>query len=221
MIQFLIYVHFYPTNEILAWAARADNLNLHPQIFTRVPATGDLDALLTMLEPTTIYFACLYGCFLVLFFIKNVFPLLLTAFTSFIVCPVKAVGYCFIINRHSLFGPFTVASAFLQSIYIGGNIISLVYAANSLAQVASRAGTLCLANLAPLYLTTHIGFLADIFGLSLNTYQRFHRLCGLIAVSHAVFHAAISLVHRSHLATDLSINEWFPLIVGSSFSIFV
>lgn len=169
-----------------------------------------------MLDPTTIFVACLYSCFLILFIIKNVIPLILTAFTAFILCPVKAVGYCFIVNRHSLFGPFTVASVFLQFIYISCNIISLVYGANSLAQAASRAGTLCLANLAPLFLAMHLGFLADIFGLSLETYQRFHSLCGLMAIGHAICHAVISLTKRSHFATTLTTNEWFSLTVGFS-----
>ncbi|PTB40388.1 hypothetical protein M441DRAFT_70199 [Trichoderma asperellum CBS 433.97] len=130
----------------------------------------------------------------------------------FVLLPAKAIGYCFLVNRHRLIGPFTVASAFLQLIYVGSNIVSLVYGINSVVEAASRAGTLALINLAPLYFSTHLSFLADIFGVSLATYRQLHRSCGLVAVAHVIFHGAFALAHRSHLTKEVSSTDWYSLI---------
>ncbi|KAK0761657.1 hypothetical protein N5P37_005639, partial [Trichoderma harzianum] len=129
-----------------------------------------------------------------------------------VILPARAIGYCFLINRHALIGPVTVASAFFQVIYIGGNIISLVYGVDSVTQAASRAGTLSLVNLLPLYLTMHLSFLADIFGIPLHIYQQLHQSCGIMAVGHIIFHGGVALTHHSRLSTEMPTTDWYPIM---------
>lgn len=168
-----------------------------------------------MLSPTDIYILCFVSCFLVLFIFQNVIPYAISTFKTLVLLPAKAIGYCFLVNRYVLIGPFTVASAFFQLLYIGGNVVSLVYGVDSVAQAASRAGTLSLVNMAPLYFAMHLSYLADVFGLSLATYRQLHRSCGLIAVGHVIFHGAVALTHHSRLplAAEISAGDWYPLIV--------
>ncbi|EHK19872.1 uncharacterized protein TRIVIDRAFT_134811, partial [Trichoderma virens Gv29-8] len=128
------------------------------------------------------------------------------------VLPARAIGCYFLVNRYALIGPITVASAFFHVVYIGGNVISLAYGVDSITQAASRAGTLSLINMMPLYLTTHLSFLSDLFGVSLPTYRQLHRLCGLMAMGHVIFHGGVALTHHSRLSTGMPITDWYPLI---------
>lgn len=166
-----------------------------------------------MLEPTDIFVLCISGCFLALFLSKNIIPFTISIVTVFVLLPAKAIGYCFLVDRHGFIGPFTVASAFLQSVYVGSNIVSVVYGATSMAEAASRAGTLALINLAPLYLSLHLSFLADVFGLPLVVYRQLHRSCGLMAAAHVVFHGAFTLAQRSGPGKEIPTTDWYSLIV--------
>lgn len=166
-----------------------------------------------MLEPTDIFILCVSGCFFALFVLKNVVPRMISILTVFFFLPAKAIGYCFLVDRHNLIGPFTVASAFVQLVYVGSNLVSVVYGVKSMAEAASRAGTLALINLAPLYLSAHLSFLADIFGLPLVIYRQLHRSCGMMAAGHVIFHGAFALARRSGLAKEMPTTDWYLLIV--------
>jgi hypothetical protein len=166
-----------------------------------------------MLSPTDVYVICLCSCLLALFLAKNVIPHVAAVLAALLFLPAKTLRCWFLIDRHALIGPLTVASAILHLVYLGGNIVCLVYDVDSVAQVALRAGTLSLVNMTPLYLATHLSFLADIFGLSLPTYRQLHRSCGLIAAAHAIFHGAFSLAYHSNLSTKSPANDWYSITV--------
>ncbi|KAL7940684.1 FAD-binding domain-containing protein [Trichoderma barbatum] len=174
-----------------------------------------------MLGPADIYMYCFVGCFLVLFIFQNIIPHVVPTLRVLIILPARAIGYYFLINRHALIGPITVASTCFQMIYIGANIASLVYGIDSVAQAASRAGTLSLINLVPLYLTMHLSFIADVLGMSLHTYRQLHQSCGVVAMGHIIFHGAVALTHQSRLSPEMPTADWYPLIGAAAIIVLV
>lgn len=151
-----------------------------------------------------VYMIALAGIFLLVFFIAHLFHRLV-AITTWIGTQVtRFFSYHFVIDRHTLIGPWTASSLFIHMLYIASNAACLCYKLENLSGAASRAGTLSLANLAPVFLGVHLSFLADILGVSLRTYQRIHRSCGLMASSLLFSHGLLAMSQKA----SFSLKDW-------------
>ena len=103
--------------------------------------------------------------------------------------------YPLLIDGHALVGPWTRGVISLQLLYWITTIFCSTFRVSSLAEAATRTGTLSLVNLVPLYFGFHLAFIADLLGVSLRLWKGLHGSIGVVAFVLAVAHATI------HLAT--------------------
>ena len=108
--------------------------------------------------------------------------------------------YPYFLSRHRFLRPLTQASVLLQLVYIMLNIICIIVQVSTVRQVGLQAGTLSLINMVPLFAGLHYRFFADLFGISLNVYQRIHHSAGLMLFFFALFHVltSYSLLAKAH-----------------------
>jgi hypothetical protein len=97
------------------------------------------------------------------------------------------VIYPYALERHRSVG----SSRSTFGLYRG--VFCLGYQAASVSKAGLRTGTLSLISMVPLFAGPHLGFLADILGLSLNSLLRIHRSAGWMSFFLALFHVFISL----------------------------
>lgn len=121
---------------------------------------------------------------------------------------IRNLQHRLILRRHHWIGPWGLGSTLISLLYVTANIVSLCLAWSKPTQLgrpvslslvtlktaASRSGYLSLINLTFLYLSPHLAFLADKFGLSLETYRRVHRAFGTMSFGLFLFHSITSLI---------------------------
>lgn len=147
-------------------------------------------------------------------------------------CPLRTVPlsskhlvYRYVLHRHRLIGPWSLAGVLLQLIYIAGNMTCFSLGGSHvetqispLSRAGLRAGTLSVINLIPLFASPHLDTLADLLGVTLTTVRQMHRSVGVMAVLLTVFHVIVAVVTRSSFALSLVQNQ-FAVIVSVQFSI--
>lgn len=113
----------------------------------------------------------------------------------------KYLTYPYLLRRHHLLGPWTVADVLLQLVFIACNCFCLGFRIpfSNILQAGIRAGSLSLINLIPLFLGPHISFLADIFGISLNNFRKMHRSAGFMSCGLVIVHIVIMLRSRTEV----------------------
>ncbi len=99
----------------------------------------------------------------------------------------------YLLGRHRFLGPWTRAGVLAQLIHMTANLFSLSYGVSTISQAGLRAGTLSLINMIRLFAGPHLGFLADLLGVSVITYRRLHRSTGLVSFALFLFHILIVL----------------------------
>lgn len=80
--------------------------------------------------------------------------------------------YPYLLGRHRFLGPWTRAGVLAQLIYMTANLFSLSYG---------------------VFAGPHLGFLADLLGVSVTTYRRLHRSAGLVSFALFLFHILVVL----------------------------
>lgn len=121
------------------------------------------------------------------------------------------------INRHRLLGPYTWASLVFHALYISINIFFAFYP-DGVDQAGRRCGVLALSNMAFLYISPSISFLADLLGIRLQTCRRLHRAAGWMTCAqtglHIIFELtsmeSISLQERG-IISGIIVSIWYPL----------
>lgn len=161
------------------------------------------------MDITQAYAIAAGGIFLILFLI-NCLPTVLQL-TRLVLYTVKHHMYPYVLSRHRFLGPWTRASVLFQLVYITLNVVCITLQVSTVRQAGLRAGTLSLINMVPLFAGLHYGFLADLFGISLDVYRRIHRSAGLMSFFLALFHAftsysSLAKAHRFELI--LSTYRW-------------
>jgi hypothetical protein len=121
-----------------------------------------------------------------------------------------------IIRRYRYFGPWSPAGVILQLAYAAMNLFCASFKAPNILVVSSRAANLSLINMIPIFAGAHQSFLADVLGVSLNTYQRVHRSTGTIAFLLLVFHIASVVAKRTHFPLQVAENVWAVIVRFSS-----
>lgn len=142
------------------------------------------------------------GGVLFLLFLIQLTPHLAKLFKGVAIWILKHFIYPNAIDRHRLVGPWTRAIVALHLVYIALNIFCLGFQVSSASKAGLRAGTLSLINMVPLFAGPHLGFLADMLGLSLISFHRIHRSAGWMSFAMALFHVATVIV--SGASFDLS-----------------
>jgi hypothetical protein len=140
-----------------------------------------------------IYALTLSGLLATSFALTHLLPRILRFRGPILLFTTKTLSYTFVLGRHAWVGPWTVAATVAQSMYIIGNIISISLGVSSLSEVALRAGKMALVNLIPLFLSPHLGTLADFFGISLRSFRKVHGSVGVMSFVLTLVHVCIML----------------------------
>ena len=104
-------------------------------------------------------------------------------------------------KRHRLLGPWSRATLLFQAIYLSITVLCLSYNVSDLSEAGSRAGTLSLINMIPLYSGLHLSFLVDMYGISVQTYTKLHGSIGVMAGALASFHTGVALASTKGYTT--------------------
>lgn len=141
-----------------------------------------------ILESINIYALVLSSLFTTFIILTYMLPVFLYLYKTIILYTTKVFYYTFVLPRYKWIGPWTVVAITLQSTYIISNLISLLLGVSSFSEVALRAGKLALINLLPLFLSPNLGYLADLFGISIRSfktiYRSFERMSFALAIVH-------------------------------------
>ncbi len=152
----------------------------------------------------TLGYAIALGGVLLIHLLINLLPSLpyLTFSTPpFLQQLLRYLTYPYLVRRHQFLGPWTCAGLIIQLVYIACNSLCVGFRVSDIAKAAIRAGNLSLINMIPLFLGPHLGFLADILGISLSTFRLMHRSAGMMSCSLVLFHILAMLA--SHTAFHL------------------
>jgi hypothetical protein len=74
------------------------------------------------------------------------------------------------------------------------NVFFIAFNTPSTIMARDRAGTLSVINMSFLFLTHHLGFLANAVGVSLMTYKRIHRAVGWMTGILLVLHIIMAMI---------------------------
>lgn len=148
------------------------------------------------MEITLVYAIALGGVLLTLLLINLIpwFPYLTLSTPTFLQQALRYLTYPYLVRRHRFLGPWTCADIMIQLAYIASNSFCIGFRVSDVAKASVRAGSLSLINMIPLFLGPHLGFLADILGISLSTFRLLHRSAGLMSFGLALFHMLAMLV---------------------------
>lgn len=164
------------------------------------------------MEVAAIYAIAAGGIFLVLFLIQTR-SILINWTESFTVLLSRHLTLPFLIHRHRIWGPWTRSGVLIHVIYVGINITLVFLKANSFTGAGRRAGELALINnIFPLS-AIHLGYLADLLGITWRTCRKIHQVTGWMVVALVSFHI-IAEVQSEQFSFPLgAIRNLFTMIV--------
>ena len=105
----------------------------------------------------------------------------------------KYLIYPTLIRRSRFFDPLSPLHAIMISVYWLGTAACNVVGARTITQVGKRAGALATLHLIPLFFANRMSLVADLLGISLQTYLRLHKSIGIMALLQSLIHTSIYL----------------------------
>ena len=130
----------------------------------------------------------------------------------------KYFVYPQLLGRHRLAGPWNPAGIIAELLYSGVNAFCVSFKVRTVWMAGLRAANLSLVNLIPLMAGPHLSFPADLFGIPLRTYRKFHRSAGWMSFVLVCFHALTVLAEKKPFPLRISENL-FRLIVRFLFNV--
>jgi hypothetical protein len=118
--------------------------------------------------------------------------------------------------RLHLILPLTYYEGFLQIMYWGGTITSNVVGVNNLRDASFRAALLSVINLTPLVLSSCLGLISYIIGLSSYSVTRIHGTVAVVTLLEAIFHVATAFVVHNPVSFRLQKNLYGLIVCQSS-----
>ena len=158
------------------------------------------------MDITQKYAAAAGGVFF-MFIVINLLPHITPLIRHISLLTSKYLTYPYLIHRHRFLGPWSPADGLVQLVYLTGNIFCFSFRVSTISEAGLRAGTLSLINTIPLFAGPHLGFLADLLGVSLRTYRHVHRSAGLMSFALILFHVLVVVFSRASFPLDLPQNR--------------
>jgi hypothetical protein len=162
---------------------------------------------------SSIYAIAVGGCFLALFLIQTR-TTMIGWFESCSVLISRHLTLPALIHRHRIWGPWSRLSFLIYLVYIGVNITVILFHTDSIPQAGRRAGELALINLIFPLSATHIGYLADLLGITWRTCCKIHQASGWMSVALLAFHVIAECQSREFSFPLGAIRNIFTLIVN-------
>ncbi|EDN03776.1 predicted protein [Histoplasma mississippiense (nom. inval.)] len=96
------------------------------------------------------------------------------------------------IHPGSIFSPVTRSRAVLHALHLASTFACNVVGVNTLREAGSRAGSLALLHVTPLFFGQQFSLAAELLGVSLKAYRLLHKAFGIMAVVQSTLHVIIS-----------------------------
>lgn len=171
------------------------------------------------MEITQVYAIAAGSVFLIVIFV-NLRPYITQCLEILSLMTSKYLVYPQIIHRHRYLGPWSLADVLLHLIYITVNVLCVSFKASSIWIAGLRAANLSLINIIPLFAGPHLSFIADLLGVYLSTFQRLHRVTGIMSSALLVFHV-LTVVATQHSFPLRVLENMWGLIVSSLHFLYV
>lgn len=149
------------------------------------------------MDAVTVYAIALCGVFGLLFAVGTLLPMVLACCRPLLLLSRQVLAHVFVINRHSLAGPWTVDVIVAHLFWLACNVVSIWVGTDSVTQASSRTGTLALLNMAPLFLASHLSLIADVLSLNLGMIRRLYQFFGYLAAALVLAHGVLATVCRN------------------------
>jgi hypothetical protein len=121
-----------------------------------------------------------------------------------------------LIHRHRIWGPWTRAGVFIHISYVAINIALVFFRTDSLVGAGRRAGELALVNIIFPLSAAHLGYLAELLGITWHTCRKIHRATGWMAVAMLSFHVFAEVQSQQFSFPLGGIRNLFAMIVRLS-----
>ncbi|KAJ6119114.1 hypothetical protein N7471_013065 [Penicillium samsonianum] len=125
----------------------------------------------------------------------------------------------FMVDRHQLWGPWTLISALLYVSYAIINLFLILFRMKSWSGAGRQAGELTLVNLIFLLSATHLSYLADLVSITCRTCRRIHRAVGWMTVALVSFHIVVEVQNKQFSFPLHSMQNLFTLIGACSLGV--
>lgn len=139
------------------------------------------------MDALAIYAIAAGGIFLGLFLVQTR-SVLINWTDFFSVLLSRHVTLPVLIHRHRFWGPWARASVLIHVLYVTLNITLVFFRTNSLTGAGRRAGELALINIIFPLSAIHLGYLADLLGITWRTCRKIHKATGWMAAALLSFH---------------------------------
>jgi hypothetical protein len=97
-------------------------------------------------------------------------------------------------------------------VFAAVNVFCVSFKATNIQVTGSRAGTLSIVNMMPLFAGLDLNFLAYIFGIRLSHARLIHRSAGVMSTLLLVFHILIVFASRSNFSIHIMQNLWGVIV---------
>lgn len=144
---------------------------------------------------SSIYAIAVGGCFLALFLIQTR-TTMISWIESCSILISRHLTLPALIHRHRIWGPWSRMNILIYSAYTLVNITLVFFHTHSVAQASRRAGELALINLIFPLSATHLGYLADLLGITWRTCCKIHQVTGWMSVALLCFHVVAECQSR-------------------------
>lgn len=108
----------------------------------------------------------------------------------------KYLIYPLFFRRRWFLDPITRWRFTLTFVYWLGTALCNVIGVKTWSQASNRAGVLSVLHLIPLLFSGRLSFAADLLGLSLKSYVRFHGVLGYMAFWQGLAHVLLQITHN-------------------------
>ena len=125
----------------------------------------------------------------------------------------------YLVRRRSLFGPITYSRITWWLVHWGSTVTCNFLGIQNWHEASSRAGTLALLHIVPLFFSQQFSMAADIFGISLKAYQLLHQAFGAMAIVQSALHVAISLRDVAFDFGDRALRYGFVVTISPFFGL--
>ncbi|OJD20605.1 hypothetical protein ACJ73_08062 [Blastomyces percursus] len=120
----------------------------------------------------------------------------------------------YLFRRRWFCGPITRSRAVLHALHLTSTFACNVVGVNTLREAGSRARSLALLHVTPLFFGQQFSLAADLLGVSLKAYGLLHKAFGIMAVLQSVLHVIISTWDKVFDLGDRALRYGFVAAVA-------
>ena len=122
----------------------------------------------------------------------------------------------YLFHHQCFWGPISWLHASLHMLHLGGTLTCNITGVHNISTACSRAGTLAVLHLIPLFFVPNLSLAAEIFGFSLSVYHHFHRALGWMTILQVALHVIFALYKAALDLNDRAQRHGFMVRIALS-----